>query len=317
VDLFFTGPDGVEARGQSPASGRYLRAEDSLPGADPVAVLEPRSASDLFPDGVPPDAKLTLQRVGEEPLTVRVVGVLEPRSDRALRTDDFGLETKHPLREPMVRMLNALGAAPPKDDWKRAERGIHLPLSLARAENGALDGILLGALAVEGPAAADRARSVLVARGATPLAYSNLVWPVFASRQMDRYLRLKDALMIACLAMGGVVIAHLLLLSLLERTVEIAVRRAEGATRGDIALQFLAEAGMLGVAGASLGLPLGMALAWLRVSMAPYTTVAAAFPAGDAATAAFWAVLVSIAAGVLPAVRAARLDPVQGLRGGA
>ena len=112
----------------------------------------------------------------------------------------------------------------------------------------------------------------------------------------------------------GVVIANVMLLTLLERTGEIAVRRTEGATRGDIAAQFLAEAGVLGVAGSALGIPLGFFLAWVRLQFAPYTLMTAAFPPKTVAVACAVGIGTALLAGVLPARRAALLDPAAALR---
>jgi putative ABC transport system permease protein len=105
-----------------------------------------------------------------------------------------------------------------------------------------------------------------------------------------------------------------MLLTLLERTGEIAVRRTEGATRGDIAAQFLAEAAVLGAAGSALGVPLGFLLAWVRLQFAPYTLMSAAFPTGTVAVACTVGIVTAVLAGVLPARRAALLDPAAALR---
>ncbi len=249
-----------------------------------------------------------------EGVEAEVVGVLAPRSERALRTDDLGLEVDHLMEKRMWKMLSSFGVLKPDDAWKRSERCVHVPLRLLPRDGGAVEGLLVRAVPSEAPSLADAMRSVLVARGASPLAYANLVWPVLASKSIERFLLLKDALVVACLAMGGVVIANVMLLTLLERTEEIAVRRTEGATRGDILVQFLAEAAALGIGGSLLGVPLGMALAWVRLQFGPFSLFAVAFPWGTVAIACGVGTATAVLAGVLPARRAAALDPAAALR---
>jgi putative ABC transport system permease protein len=310
VHLLGTDASGASVRYQKVARGRYLAAADAAADAPAVCVLEPKAAEALSPGADPLGRTLD---VGEG-IRAEVVGLLGPRTARALRTDDFGLEIDHMLRERVWRMLASFGVAKPDDAWKRSEACVHLPLRFLPREGGTLDGIVVRAVPSEAPALADALRGALVNRGAAPVAYANLIWPVLASKSIERFLRLKDALVLACLSMGGVVIANVMLLSLLERTGEIAIRRTEGATRADIAAQFLAEATALGVGGAGLGLPLGMGLAWVRLQFAPYSLFAIAFPAKTAAVAASVGVLTAILAGVLPARRAALLDPAAALR---
>jgi putative ABC transport system permease protein len=310
VHLLGTDASGADVRYQKAARGRYLEERDLAPGAPPVCVLEPLAAEALFPGSDPLGRKVALGE-GRE---AEVVGLLAPRSERALKTDDFGLEIDHRMQARVWAMLTAFGVLRPDDAWKRSERCVHVPVGLLPREGEAVDWILVRTTPSEAPALADALRNALVARGAASTAYANLVWPVLASETIDRYMRLKDALVLACLAMGGIVIANVMLLSLLERTREIAIRRAEGATRADIAAQFLAEAGVLGVTGSLLGLPLGMGLAWVRIQFVPYSLFTFSFPGPTAAAAAAVGIVTAVLAGVLPARRAARLDPAAALR---
>jgi putative ABC transport system permease protein len=113
------------------------------------------------------------------------------------------------------------------------------------------------------------------------------------------------------LIVGGVVLMNILLISVGERTKEIGLRRALGATRRDVFLQFLTESltvtfvGML--AGAGLGWAAGIALARLT----PLSPVLSWQPL---ALAVAFALLVGTLFGVQPARRAARLHPVEALR---
>lgn len=113
------------------------------------------------------------------------------------------------------------------------------------------------------------------------------------------------------LLVGGVVLMNILLISVAERTKEIGLRRAVGATRGDIFLQFLAES--LGVT--FLGTILGSGLGWgLSLAVGRLTPMTAVIGWEPFALAVGFALLVGTFFGVQPARRAARLHPVEALR---
>jgi len=113
------------------------------------------------------------------------------------------------------------------------------------------------------------------------------------------------------LLVGGVGVIGIMLISVTERTREIGVRKALGATRREILWQFLVEASAL----TSMGAAVGMLMGWgLALGVATWTPLPAKIP--------FWAVVASLTMasitgmlfGLLPAMRASRLDPVDALR---
>ena len=114
------------------------------------------------------------------------------------------------------------------------------------------------------------------------------------------------------LAVSGVFITNVMLMAVTERTAEIGVRRAVGATRGAIRVQFLAEAVAMAAAGAAAGLLVGTALPWLVARAWPGLPVRV--PAEWVAFAALAAVCTGVLSGLLPAARAASLDPAEALR---
>jgi putative ABC transport system permease protein len=113
------------------------------------------------------------------------------------------------------------------------------------------------------------------------------------------------------LVIGGIVIMNIMLVSVTERTREIGVRKALGARRQDILLQFLIESATMSLAGGVLGVIVG-------ISVAKIITLAIAFPS----SVQFWSILVSLFVatsvglffGVYPAHKASQLDPIAALR---
>jgi putative ABC transport system permease protein len=113
------------------------------------------------------------------------------------------------------------------------------------------------------------------------------------------------------LVVGGIVIMNIMLMAVSERTREIGIRKALGARRRDILAQFVVEAASLSAAGALLGIGFGLTLAFVVKALTPLP-----------AAVAPWSVIagmvlgigVGIVAGVYPASRASRLDPIVALR---
>jgi putative ABC transport system permease protein len=112
------------------------------------------------------------------------------------------------------------------------------------------------------------------------------------------------------LLVGAIGVANIMVISVLERRSEIGLRRALGATKGQIRAQFLAEAMLLSLAGGAVGVILGTAAtaAYARSHGEPAVIPAEAWVSGLAA-----ALLIGAIAGLLPAIRAARLSPTEAL----
>ena len=109
------------------------------------------------------------------------------------------------------------------------------------------------------------------------------------------------------LVVGGIVIMNIMLMSVAERTTEIGLRKALGATHGDILRQFLVESATLAVIGAAMGIALGLGIAALIEATTPMPTSIAPWSLVVAVTMGAG---VGIVAGLYPARRAARMDPV-------
>ena len=113
------------------------------------------------------------------------------------------------------------------------------------------------------------------------------------------------------LVVGGIVIMNIMLVSVTERTREIGVRKALGARRGDILLQFLIEAGTIAVIGGAIGVLCGIVVAKLVYLT---TSLPAAVQLWSVLGGLLVALSVGLFFGTYPASKASRLDPVEALR---
>ena len=113
------------------------------------------------------------------------------------------------------------------------------------------------------------------------------------------------------LMVGGVGVVAIMMISVTERTREIGVRKALGATRREILWQFLVEAATLTLVGGAIGMALGGGIAVLVERLTP---IPASVPIWSVVLALGASALTGIGFGLYPAARAARLDPVDALR---
>jgi len=145
--------------------------------------------------------------------------------------------------------------------------------------------------------------------------------------EMQTFFIFIDVLLAAvgtvALIVAGLGIINTLLISVLERYQEIGICKAIGASDGDLMVLFLTEAGIIGLLGALGGLLLGRAMCWLlEIAVNAYARthgVSAhlnvfAFPFWLLGATVVFAAAISVLAGVYPALRAARVDPIRALR---
>ncbi|MEN9868768.1 MAG: hypothetical protein RL748_4358 [Pseudomonadota bacterium] len=275
--------------GMNIASGRWFQAEDGA-SLSPVCVLGPRLAKKLFGNDNPVGAHIKLNHVWLE-----VVGVL---ADRAQSKAEFegvklGLDDER-LFVPWESGRARFRFAPLEDE---------------------VDGL---SLQLDGKAAPDLAARVLqhlIEQRHGGADDTNLIVPMGLYRQHQQTQKIFTVVMSSIAAVsllvGGIGIMNIMLANVLERRREIGLKRALGARRRDVVDQFLAEALVIAVSGALLGVLLGAIAAYSIAALAGWSVAWSPLTLLLAVTAC---VAVGLGFGVFPARQAAELDPIAALR---
>ncbi|MSU76488.1 MAG: ABC transporter permease [Gemmataceae bacterium] len=138
-----------------------------------------------------------------------------------------------------------------------------------------------------------------------------------AKRAKDRYMMLLIVIAAISLLVGGIGIMNIMLATVTERTREIGIRRALGAKRADITLQFLIEATVQTTVGGVIGALIGIGLVFIAPigsELIFHKNLPAQLNAQPVIMAMSFAVIVGVTFGLYPAYRASRLDPIEALR---
>ncbi len=282
-----------------------------------VCVLGASAASKLFPFADPIGQRVTLNTSNGVQLVLTVVGVLQPtglRADSAnqgiiQRDIDFDLYYPLTLSRSMFGDLISVrrsGSMERKqieltEVWIQATEDKHVePLA----------GVVDNTLRLGGDAMGERPDVSIKA-------------PIQILRNAERLQAIFNFIMVTIasfsLVVGGIGIMNIMLASVTERTKEIGIRRALGAKRKHITLQFLIETTAISLGGGLIGIALGMGGAWaLPVVVSAMSGGANQYPTSITA----WSVIVSFAVsglvgigfGMYPALMAARMDPIEALR---
>jgi len=113
------------------------------------------------------------------------------------------------------------------------------------------------------------------------------------------------------LLVGGVAIANVMVMSVLERRMEIGVRRSIGATRREIRYQFLLESIVLSGIGGLVGVVLGTGV---TLGYTNYTDIVFSIPVSQVLGAILLALLIGAISGVYPAIKASKIQPAEAVR---
>jgi putative ABC transport system permease protein len=260
--------------------------------ADPVCVLGAGARSNLFGASDPMN-----QYVKVDEQWFRVIGVAEPAL--SAQTEIAGLPSQD-LNNVIYAPLNAVD------------------LRLEDTYSGLrddIDGIYLTLHEkTDISIAAQVVRALLGSSHHGANDYSVIV-PAELLAQQKRTERLFNAVMVAIasisLLVGGIGIMNIMLASILERTREIGLRRAVGARQSDVVRQFVIEAMMISFVGGSFGIVFGFVMSRLIAWLAGWSTIVTAT---SILLAFFVSITVGLLFGIYPAIKAARLDPVEAIR---
>jgi putative ABC transport system permease protein len=166
--------------------------------------------------------------------------------------------------------------------------------------------------------AQDQVTAALRSRRGLRPAQENNFSLVTSDRVLDAFNQITAGFFVAMITLssvglmvGGVGVVAIMMISVTERTREIGVRKALGATRGEIMFQFLVEAATLTLVGCLIGMALGAGIAW---GVRSFTPVPASVPLVSVVAAVAASILTGVLFGLYPANKASRLDPVEALR---
>lgn len=269
--------------------GRWFEKEDGETLA-PVCVIGARLAKTLFGDIDPIGERIKLNHTWLE-----VIGVLADRS--AGKSEFEGVK---------------LGL----DDER-----LFVPWESGRARfffspiEDEVDGISLQLDGKVAPDTAARVLQTLIQERHAGADDTNLIVPMGLYRQNQQTQKIFTIVMSSIAAVsllvGDIGIMNIMLANVLERRREIGLKRALGARRRDVVEQFLAEALVIAVSGALLGLALGVVAAYSIATLAGWSVAWSPF---SLITAVALCVAVGLVFGVFPAKQASTLDPIAALR---
>jgi putative ABC transport system permease protein len=213
--------------------------------------------------------------------------------------------------------------------FSNADNQVMVPLSTAQARLihhsvvGQVDMLLVEAVSPQAvPTASDEVAQILRARHRTAIGaddFTILTQQDFlstASTITNVLTIFLGGVAAISLLVGGIGIMNIMLVSVTERTREIGLRKAVGAHKSDIMIQFLAESSVLSLLGGVIGIILGYSIAFAvsQIAKANNAVISPAFGLDIILIATLFSTAVGLFFGLYPANRAANLEPVEALR---
>jgi len=254
-----------------------------------VAVVNPKLATELFGDSDPIGKEIDL-----DGRRFTVIGVFHTKAGFLKAMDGRGPENPRAVI-PMMTAYRRMGV------WRRSMMVMVRP-SVTATRDEAMDAVTATLRGMRGLRPAQPNSFFLVGQDKMMETFDSLFGAIFM---------VGIGLSAVGLMVGGVGVVAIMMISVTERTREIGVRKALGATRATILWQFLVEAATLTSIGAILGLLIGAGLAALVKANTP---IPASVPLGAVVSSLVAAALTGVIFGMLPATRASKLDPVEALR---
>jgi len=284
IELMGTEPSYFDIKNVEVATGRIFTPQEVRVGA-PVLVVGSELGEKLFQGLDPLGREVTIRG-----LPYRVIGVAARRGTLfGISLDKFAVM---PFRAPARRYICPLNIL---DELQIKAANPDLMLT-AMGETEAL---------------------MRTRRGLKPGVENNFFLQN-ASGALDGWKKISKILFTALpglvaisLVVGGIVIMNIMLMAVAERTREIGIRKALGAKRRDILAQFVIESATLSTVGAALGIATGIGLAFAVRALTPLPAAVAPW---SIAVGVALGMTVGIIAGVYPATRASKLDPITALR---
>jgi putative ABC transport system permease protein len=284
TDTYF--PD---VRNTYPLEGRFFDQTD-MDAARAVVILGSKVRRDLFPSDQSPVGK----SIRIQNRLYQVLGVMQTKG--ALGTTDLDDRVYIPLSNMSSQVVgnNAISGISINGFWVSATDGVELEAAQFQVSN------LL------------RLRHNILDPKLDDFRMINQVDTIAASNNVvGLFTIMVGAIAGISLVVGGIGIANIMLVSVVERTREIGIRKAVGATKTAILSQFLTEAVVVSTLGGSIGVGMGILLAYgaANIFAFPFVVSLWAIAAGFGLS-----IVVGLLAGVIPARSAAGLDPIMALR---
>ena len=278
-----------EARNTFPESGRFFNDEE-LAIASSVAVIAPTVQKNLFPNQANPIGE-NIRIQGE---IYKIIGIMEVKGSQGPQDRDDAVYI--PLTSMSARIIgnNSLMGVAVNGIYIKGEDESQLDTIRFQVEN-----IL-------------RLRHGIISPEEDDFRITN---QADILETLTTILGLLTTLIVAIaaisLVVGGIGIANIMLVSVVERTREIGIRKALGATERDGLSQFLAESIVISVIGGGIGIVLGVGVTFISATAFgfPFILSTTAIGAGVGLSTS-----VGLIAGVIPARNAAQLDPIVALR---